>query len=565
MSTLSVLIPARNEEWLNRTIQDVLDQMCGDTEVIAVLDGNWPLEPIPDHPRVHLVYHPVAIGQRQSVNEAARLSTAKYVMKLDAHCRVDEGFDVKLMEPYEMGEIGMDTTTIPRMLNLHVFNWKCQACGHETYQGPALTDCVACKGKGPFERVVVWEARKNRITDYARFSTVPKFEYWRQYASRPESQGDIVDVMCHVGAGWMMPRERYWDIGGLDERHGGWGQMGIEVSCKSWLSGGRQVVNKRTWFSHLFRTQPGFGFPWPLKEKDAEAAREYSRQLWFKNTWPGQAYPLSWLIEKFAPVPDWHEPPGAEKLAMVEQAGDAFRAARKTRAPSKAIVYYTNNLLRPDVFQAVQSRLAKCRNGHDLVSVSLAPLDFGRNIVMPGPSGRLSYFQQILAGLEATDADIVFLCEHDVLYDPSYFTFMPPRDDTFYYQTNVWRVDAETGKAITYDYVAVSQLCAYRALLLDHYRRMVVHVAAHGYDKMVGYEPGNTPHKRPGITNAPVGYWRNGRANIDIRHDGTLTASRWSTSEFHDKRTCANWQEADGVPGWGMTKDRFAEWLQEQG
>jgi len=39
------------------------------------------------------------------------------------------------------------------------------------------------------------------------------------------------------------------ELEGLDERHGFWGQFGTEISCKSWLSGGRQVVNKKTWFA----------------------------------------------------------------------------------------------------------------------------------------------------------------------------------------------------------------------------------------------------------------------------------------------------------------------------
>ena len=84
--------------------------------------------------------------------------------------------------------------------------------------------------------------------------------------------------------------------------------MGVEVACKSWLSGGRQVVNKRTWFAHMFRTQgPGFGFPYPISGQEQEAARQHSRKLWEGGTWPGAIRSLRWLLEKFAPVPDWQE------------------------------------------------------------------------------------------------------------------------------------------------------------------------------------------------------------------------------------------------------------------
>jgi hypothetical protein len=92
----------------------------------------------------------------------------------------------------------------------------------------------------------------------------------------------------------------------MDEATGSWGQMGVEVSCKTWLSGGRQVVNKNTWFSHMFRTQGSdFGFPYPLSGRDVDYARKYSQDMWRNNKWDKQVRDLSWLIDKFAPVPDW--------------------------------------------------------------------------------------------------------------------------------------------------------------------------------------------------------------------------------------------------------------------
>ena len=66
---LSVIIPSRNEMFLKQTIDSVIANIEGDTEVIAILDGAWADPPIPDHPRVRLIHHAVAIGQR-----AARLN-----------------------------------------------------------------------------------------------------------------------------------------------------------------------------------------------------------------------------------------------------------------------------------------------------------------------------------------------------------------------------------------------------------------------------------------------------------------------------------------------------------
>jgi hypothetical protein len=58
---LSVLIPARNEIFLKNTIEDILKNMRGDTQVIAVLDGYWPDPPIMDNDRVVLIHHSSAV------------------------------------------------------------------------------------------------------------------------------------------------------------------------------------------------------------------------------------------------------------------------------------------------------------------------------------------------------------------------------------------------------------------------------------------------------------------------------------------------------------------------
>ena len=177
----------------------------GNTEVIAVLDGDWPNPPINDHPDVTLIHHSKSIGQRAATNEAARVSQARFVMKADAHCAFDEGFDIKLMETFEH-----DWTVIPRMFTLHVFDWKCRDCGTLTYQGPP--HCNKCGTKN-VEKVVVWQPNWRKLTDFARFDRTLHFQYWQHYRRRPEAQGDIVDNMCFVGACFMMERSRYWELG----------------------------------------------------------------------------------------------------------------------------------------------------------------------------------------------------------------------------------------------------------------------------------------------------------------------------------------------------------------
>jgi glycosyltransferase involved in cell wall biosynthesis len=293
VSELSILIPARNEIFLNRTLDDILSHIEGDTEIIVILDGQWSTEPIPDHPRVTLVYHPVSIGQRAATNEAARLSRSKYLMKVDAHCAFDQGFDVKMM-----ADMQDDVTMVPVMRNLHAFDWVCEQ-GHRRYQSPS-GPCKECGS--PTHMDIVWNPKRNPQSTAYRFDKDLHFQYWTEY--KKQQQGDLVESMSIQGSCFLLTRQKYFELNICDERHGSWGQQGTEVACKTWLSGGRVLVNKRTWYAHLFRTQGGdFGFPYP--NPGIEKARQYSRDLWLNNKWDKAVHPLEWLIEKFAPVPDW--------------------------------------------------------------------------------------------------------------------------------------------------------------------------------------------------------------------------------------------------------------------
>ena len=154
-----------------------------------------------------------------------------------------------------------------------------------------------------------WAAKKSPTTDFMRFDANFKFQYWKDYSRRPEAQGEIVDLMSSVGACFFIHRDRFFDIGGMDEGHGSWGQFGTEVACKAWLSGGRHVINKKTWFAHMFRTQGGdFGFPYTIRGKDVRRARKHSQDIWGNDKWPLATKKIQWLIDKFAPIPDWHTP-----------------------------------------------------------------------------------------------------------------------------------------------------------------------------------------------------------------------------------------------------------------
>jgi glycosyltransferase involved in cell wall biosynthesis len=325
---LSILIPARNEDFLAKTVENLLENIRGNTEILVGLDGQWDNPKVPEDDRVTILYHSESIGQRAMTNDLARLAKGKYLMKLDAHCSIDEGMDVKMVEAMTGHD---DWTMIPALYNLHAFNWKCKKCGNEWYQSPTPTECqlpgeaagknTKCDGKD-FEKVVYWQKRDSRRSEAYRFDSTLHFQYHRDQMK--QAKGEIIETMSAQGSCFMLTREKYWELNICDEEFGSWGQQGTEVACKTWLSGGRLVTNRKTWYAHMFRTQGGdFGFPFPLSGEQVEHAREYSKELFLENTWKGQIYPLIWLIDKFKPLPDWHRQ-GEEMYDKVVKAGEEF-------------------------------------------------------------------------------------------------------------------------------------------------------------------------------------------------------------------------------------------------
>jgi len=664
MRDLSVVIPARNEQYLAITVEDVLIKKRADTEVIVILDGAWANPPVIDHPDVTVIYHSQSIGQRAATNEGCRLSKAKYIMKLDAHCILDEGFDVKLMADCEY-----NWTVIPRMYNLHAFDWKCGKCGYSWYQGPTPKKCNKCDNTKEFERIMVWKPRLHKRSDFMRFDSDLHFQYWGALRERPESKRDIADTMSFIGACWFMHRGRYWDLEGLDEKHGSWGQVGTEVSCKTWLSGGRLVVNKKTWFSHLFRTQGGdFGFPYPQSGNQVARARKYSQDMWLNNKWPKQKYPLSWLIRKFFPVPGWEKIPeepesyfrqievecincgkkyyvkpsrqdktkccsweclnkyksklysgrkmseewknkigeantgenhglwkgedvsyktlhqwvqrhkGTAKKCEECNSTENVEWANKSHQYKRdlydwielckkchwkydhltySIVYYTDNALNMKIAHRCRQQILKA--GLPIVSVSLKPLNFGKNIVLKMKRSYEAYFKQILTALENSTADIIFFCEHDWLYSPDHFRFTPPKKDVYYYNDNWWRLRLSDGHAVTYNTHVVPTICAYRELLLNHYRKAVEVLSKNNWDKnmvyAIGFEPG-THNRKERIEDNKAESWRSGYPNLDLRHENNLTRSKWKQSDFRNPRSCQGWKENDTeIIPWGKNQD----------
>lgn len=566
MADLSILIPSRNEMFLKNTIEDILKNIEGDTEIIAILDGAWADPPIADHEKVTLIYNSESVGQRAATNQAARLSNAKYVMKVDAHCAFDKGFDVKMI-----AEMHDDWTMVPLMRNLHAFDWVCDK-GHRRYQGPS-GPCKECGGKT--HRDVLWRAKPSpKSTSYC-FDSTPHFQYFGEFSKRPEAQGDIVPTMSLQGSCWMLTRDKYWELNISDENFGSWGSQGIEVAAKTWLSGGSVMVNKKTWYAHMFRTQGGdFSFPYPISGKDQKKAQDFARNLFFENKWPKQIHPLSWLIEKFWPVKGWsdedlHKLKGSENhygfsnlvwenKPVLSHTTDSKKSPTiiYSAGPTKEIIFYTDNQLKLKIARKVQKNLEQISKNKDIpiISSSLKPMPhFGRNVYFPYlKKGYEAYFTQILAALELSTADVVYFCEHDVFYPSCHFDFIPPKKDIYYYNHNWWRLRVSDGFAAHWDANQVSGLSVYREHILRFYTQRLEEIQKSGYRNTMGFEPGRRNTK---ITSS----WKSAIPLIDYKHGNNLSKNRWKLSDFHDKSTAKNFVSGWEIPYWGKGRDLIKE------
>lgn len=599
MYDLSILIPARNEEFLALTVENLLKNKRGSTEIIVGLDGEWANPPLEDHPDLTVVYYPTSLGQRAMTNQLCRLSTAKYVMKIDAHVAVDEGFDVKMIS-----RMKDDYTMVPIMYNLHAFNWVCTQCNWLKYQGPTPPKCPECGSA--VKKDILWKQKPSPQSTSYTFDTTLHFQYFGQYKKQQKKQQErtgspLVDTMSLQGSCFMLTREKYWELNISDEAFGSWGQQGVEVACKTWLSGGRVVCNMDTWYAHMFRTQGGdFSFPYKLSGKQIDHARKFSRKLFIDNTWDKQIYPLSWLIEKFKPVPYWHDEKGREMLEKINEKGREFYKSGKAPVyavdmksimerleegakggsndeivdvevkPSsdgltKQILYYTDNRLNLKISHAVQGLLTQ--TDIPITSVSLKPMPhFGNNIYLGLERGYVAQTKQILEGLIACTADVIYFCEHDVLYHPSHFDFIPRKKDVYYYNVNVWRVRQEDGHALWTDNLKqLSGLVAYRDTLLLHYKQRYLAILNklielnndqnnsefNKYIRAMGFEPGT--HGRPErIDDLKSEGFMSIYPNIDIRHQNNLTPSRWKKEQFRNERYTEGWKETNimRIQGW---------------
>lgn len=292
MDKVSIVIPSRNEQFLPRTIEEIFAKARGEFEVIAVLDGYWPEPQLENRPNLVIVHRGQPQGMRPCINDGVAVASGKYVMKLDAHCALDEGFDVKLQ-----ADCDKDWVVIPRRYSLDPDNWTPQKAPIDYMYLSFPDNPHDWGGKGYHGRK--WDVK-----------------------NRDESLKDVLldDQMSFQGSSWFMHRDYFHFLELMDiERYGPFWQEAQEIGPKCWYSGGRVMRNKKTWYAHLHKGKR-FGRGYFIGKSSIKSASEKTREFIENPDWAKQVRGLKSWVEYFWPIPGW--PEDWEK--QLEEAKGAF-------------------------------------------------------------------------------------------------------------------------------------------------------------------------------------------------------------------------------------------------
>ncbi len=275
---LSVIIPARNEPYIFQTVDDIFKKSKTTIEVWVVHDGCWSTPRLTDHPNLYQIHNGKPLGLRNAVNTVAQLASGKYLMKCDAHCMFDEGFDEKLIKNCKKNWV-----CIPSRYSMDADKWE--------------------RTRGPIDYLYLTHPHSNDEIYGPGFhgrkwrgETGKSGSFWHMEKKRKDKKLD--EIMAFQGSCWFMHKSHFDKIGNMMESlNGDWlymGQESIEITFKTWFAGGKIVRNKNTWYAHWHKDKNNYALSKRVKHK----FQDYMTEHWMKKG-------VEKYIEKFKPIDGW--------------------------------------------------------------------------------------------------------------------------------------------------------------------------------------------------------------------------------------------------------------------
>ena len=152
---------------------------------------------------------------RTAINQAVAKALGKYIMKLDAHCMVDEGIDEKLKAVHQDNWV-----QTPRRKRFNHQKWE-------------LTDLET----PDIDYMMVRNFKGHKDNDKNR---------------DPELKKKLIDdIEVFQGSCYFMTKDYFNKLDLLDDvNFGKMGSEALEIAFKCRRAGGRVIVNKNTWYAH---------------------------------------------------------------------------------------------------------------------------------------------------------------------------------------------------------------------------------------------------------------------------------------------------------------------------
>lgn len=238
---ISLIIPSRQERWLDKTIEEARTKFKGEYEIIVTLDGGQKSE-LPEG--VRYIKNEEPKGMRTAINQAVAVAEGDYLMKLDAHCMLDEGIDLKLLKEHKPKWV-----QIPRRKRLDAHKW-------ELIQGRTDIDYMYIGNNF----IGMKDGGKN---------------------TNPELKKVLIDdTETFQGSCYFIRKDYFLRLGLLDDKNfAGSGNEAQEITLSVLHDGGRVIRNKKTWYAHA-RTSRYYSTD---RSKSRLAIRDLAKKYGYKK------------------------------------------------------------------------------------------------------------------------------------------------------------------------------------------------------------------------------------------------------------------------------------------
>ena len=268
-----MIIPSRNEKYLAKTVDDIFAKTRGKIEVIVILDEQD--QKLTSRPNLIIQKKIGPPGMKSAINQGVKVASGEYIMKTDAHCMFGEGFDKILIENHQDNWI-----QIPRRYSLQVETWSIK----------------------PNRPSVDYEYF---LYPFAEVTSVRTGGKWHQRA-QDRKELLIDETMVFQGSCWLMKKDYYNNVCRLEinpETKDEFVLEPEELAFKSWLSGGKVMVNKKTWYAHYYKDQGFRGYF--LDKRSMRKQRIFHIDYWMHDKWPKATKKMEWFVNQFMPIPGW--------------------------------------------------------------------------------------------------------------------------------------------------------------------------------------------------------------------------------------------------------------------